>query len=171
MDRPLNATSNAAPPASGAGGRDTAQVIGRPPRILLGFLIAGSLLDLAAPAPNLPPGIQYGAGGALIAAGLGLFVWACLTMLRGGTNIPTCQPALRIVTHGPFRLSRNPIYLSMALVFLGAAAMIDSPPMFGLFAVWAVVMEWGVIRPEERYLAARFGEDYLTYRHRVRRWI
>lgn len=151
--------------------RETAGVIGRPPRILIVFVFVGVVLDLVIPAPFLPGGIQIVLSAILLPAGLGLFVWACLTMVRAETNIPTSKPALRIVRNGPYRLSRNPIYLSMAVTFLGIAVAVDGPWLLVLLPIWVAVIEWGVIRREERYLARRFGADYDVYRSRVRRWI
>ena len=167
----MNGTATSSSAQLGAAAREAAGVVARPPRILLGFILVGVALDLLWPRPFLPGWPQYAGGGGLVALGLALFVWACLTMRRAGTNIPTSRPTIRIVRHGPFRLSRNPIYLSMAMVFLGTAAMVDGAWLFALFPIWAVLMEWGVIRREERYLAARFGDDYLSYRRTVRRWI
>lgn len=159
----------------GAGARPGASagpaVVGRPPRILAGFLALGVALHIAFPMSVLPAPVRYWPGGALILAGLGLFFWACATMQRAGTNIPTCKPALKIVVHGPFRLSRNPIYLSMALFFLGVATAVGGLWLYALFPPWFALMEWGVIRREERYLAARFGNLYDDYRRALRRWI
>ena len=150
---------------------DSPRVVGRPPRILLGFIAAGIVLDLVWPMPFLPGALQYWLGGSSIVLGLALFAWACRALRQAGTNIPTCQPAIRIVGHGPYRLSRNPIYLSMATVFLGIATAVDGPWLFGLFLVWLPLMKWGVIRREEAYLDARFGDAYRAYKLTARRWL
>jgi protein-S-isoprenylcysteine O-methyltransferase Ste14 len=92
-------------------------------------------------------------------------------MLRGHASIPTNKPTDAIVAGGPFRFSRNPIYLSMILLQIGVGVWTKSLWFFVLAAISVALLTWGVIMREERYLEQKFGDKYLSYKSRVRRWI
>ncbi len=92
-------------------------------------------------------------------------------MVQGQASIPTNQPTDAIVKHGPFRLSRNPIYFSMILLQLGTGIWANSMWFLFLAAASAGLLMWGVISREERYLERKFGERYSSYKTEVRRWI
>jgi len=92
-------------------------------------------------------------------------------MVKAGTNVRPDLPSTAIVTGGPYRFTRNPMYLSLCLLNLGIGLMLrDLVPVF-LTLVLVAVLQTGVIVREERYLEAKFGEVYASYRRRVRRWI
>jgi protein-S-isoprenylcysteine O-methyltransferase Ste14 len=92
-------------------------------------------------------------------------------MRRAGTNVDPYEPATAIVTGGPYRFTRNPIYVGFTLVYVGISAFTNAlAPLMLLPAVFAV-MRRGVIEREERYLERKFGGEYLEYKGRVRRWI
>ncbi len=112
-----------------------------------------------------------GAGPAVIAVSLGLFSWAVYTMRSGDASIPTNEPTDAIVTRGAFRFSRNPIYVSMLLLQVGVGIWANSLWFLGLAAISAMLLSWGVISREEQYLERKFGEEYLAYKARVRRWL
>lgn len=150
---------------------DNPGVIVRPPRLYLAALGLGLTLDYFKPAPWLPMPVKYPVGLALIAAGLGLMAMAMARFKAAGTNVPTPQPATALVTEGPYRFSRNPIYLAMTLIFLGLAAASNSLWLLLLLPIVLLIMHYGVILREERYLAGKFGADYAAYRARVRRWL
>jgi protein-S-isoprenylcysteine O-methyltransferase Ste14 len=80
------------------------------------------------------------------------------------------EPTTRLVTSGPFQWSRNPNYLGACLAGLGGAIVFDSPWLIACTILAATILNWWMIRPEERYLTRVFGRDYETYRSRVRRW-
>ena len=151
--------------------RDTPGVIAPPPLILLGFVLLGLALDWLRPAAFLPSAVQYAVGAALIALALALAAAAIVCFTRAGTNVPTRQPATALVVAGPYRFSRNPIYVGMILLVLGIGVMVDSVWLIGLALPFAFVLRYGVIAREERYLAAKFGDAYRAYRERVRRWL
>jgi len=153
------------------GERDTAGVILHPPFLFLGGIAAGLLLDRLWPAAMLPGGLQYGLAGALILLGVGLFAPAALRFRRAGTNIPTNRPTTALVTDGPYRYSRNPIYVALVLAYTGIAIAIDSAWVLGLVAPILVVLRYGVIAREERYLERKFGAAYVAYKSGVRRWL
>jgi protein-S-isoprenylcysteine O-methyltransferase Ste14 len=151
--------------------RDTAGVIAPPPLILLGFLLAGLALDRLRPAAFLPSAAQYALGAALIAAAGALALSAFLRFFRAHTPIPTRHPTTTLVTTGPYRFSRNPIYTGMIALLLGIGVMVDSAWILAMAIPFALVLRFGVIAREERYLEAKFGDPYRAYRASVRRWI
>jgi len=153
------------------GMRDAPDVITHPPFLYLGGLFLGLALDWAWPQPFLPAPIQYGVGGALIAVSFVPAGWAFARFIGAGTNIPTNRPTTALVTSGPYRFSRNPIYVGMTLVYLGLALVIDSAWILAGIVPILLAMRYGVIAREERYLEAKFGELYRAYKSRVRRWL
>lgn len=92
-------------------------------------------------------------------------------MRRAGTNVDPREPTTAIVTGGPYRFTRNPLYVSMTLMYTGISALANALwPMLLLPGVLAV-MNKGVIEREERYLERKFGDEYLRYKAGVRRWV
>lgn len=107
----------------------------------------------------------------LLTLGLGLMAWTFLTFLRHRTTVNPYRGANTLCTAGPFRFSRNPIYLGDWLVLAGACLWIHSVwPLLFAPLIW-LILRYGVIRHEEAHLEAKFGEAYLVYCQRVRRWI
>jgi protein-S-isoprenylcysteine O-methyltransferase Ste14 len=151
--------------------RDNPGVIARPPLILLSFIALGLTLDWLMPAPFLPAAVQYGVGGVLIVLALALGIAAIVCFTRAGTNVPTYLPATALVAVGPYRFSRNPIYVAMILLVLGVGVMVDSVWIVALAVPFAIVLRYGVIAREERYLEDKFRDSYRAYRANVRRWI
>ena len=144
----------------------------RPPLLYLAALAAGLVIDHALALPVAMGEIWLRLGGvALLLAGAALMAWAIACFRRAGTNVPTVLPATALVTTGPYRFSRNPIYLGMTAIYIGLALAFASPwAILPLPAVLAV-MEFGVIRREECYLEEKFGDAYRAYRLGVRRWV
>ena len=151
--------------------KDHAGVIARPPVLYLGCLLAGLVLDILWPAPIVPSAIQFTVGPVLIVLGLVLAAAAMARFRAAGTTVPTSEPTTAIVTNGPYRISRNPIYVALSLIYAGIGITVDSPWIVGLLVPLLVVMEYGVIRREERYLTDKFGDDYRDYKAAVRRWL
>jgi len=149
---------------------DTAGVLARPPRVMLGFLLAGGALDLLAPGPALPEALRFAAGPALAALGVGLMTAAMGRFRRADTPVETCRTTRALVTEGPFAWSRNPIYLAGLLLYIGIA-LVAGPWTLALAVPFWAVLRYGVIAREERYLAARFGDAYAAYRATVPRWL
>lgn len=110
-------------------------------------------------------------GLALLLAGLVLIFWGIYTFARVKTGIIPLRPATRIVDHGPYRYTRNPMYSGMALAYFGGALMINSGWALLLLPIVMLAIYHLVIKREERYLSAAFPDDYGDYRKRVRRWI
>ena len=107
----------------------------------------------------------------LTVAGLALSLSAAATVLRHRTTLAPHHPVARLVTTGPFRISRNPMYTGLTIAYLGVALWIGTwwPIVLAPLAVLAMLR--GVILPEEAYLAERFGDEYARYRRAVRRWL
>ena len=155
--------------------KDNPGVIAPPPLILATALALGAVLDRVYPARIFGPGAgdvsRYVAAGVLIAAGLALMATFLSAFRQHGTNVPTYKPATALVTDGPYRFTRNPGYVSMFLVFAGIVLAADSVWLAILLVAFAIVIHFGVVAREERYLEGKFGEDYRRYKQKVRRWV
>jgi protein-S-isoprenylcysteine O-methyltransferase Ste14 len=150
---------------------DTAGVAVRPPVLYLATLVAGGLLDLVFPAPMPEFAFRLHVAAMVLILGAGLLVACFRRFSAAGTNVPTWMPTTALVTSGPYGVSRNPIYLGLTLVYLALALGYGSWWPIVLLAPVLIVMRYGVIGREERYLEAKFGDAYRAYRSSVRRWI
>jgi protein-S-isoprenylcysteine O-methyltransferase Ste14 len=151
--------------------RDNPGVIAPPPLIYLGPLVFGLLLNRRFPAPFLPRGLARLLGWPLLGGGLFLMVWFFRTMRRADTPVSPHKPVSSLVVEGPFRYTRNPGYLSLAMTYAGLACLANALWVILLLPVTLLVIQRGVIEREERYLERKFGEEYLRYKARVRRWV
>ncbi len=135
------------------------------------LLVAAFALEfgLAWPLPDFP--YRWTSGLVVVLVGIGLAAWAAWTMRRHDTSPMPWEPVAALVVRGPYRVSRNPIYLGDVLVMTGLGLMFGTT--WALLAAVAAMplATWTVIRHEEAYLAARFGESWAAYRARVRRWL
>lgn len=154
-------------------GRDHPGVIAPPPLIYLGFLLAGWGLGRLAGLPAIGGDAvaRVAVAGLLIGVGLALELWAIGAFRRRRTAVQPWKPSTALVAEGPYRFSRNPIYLGFAVTYLGLALALNSWLALALLVPCLLVVDRGVIAREERYLSAKFGASYDTYRGRVRRWI
>lgn len=155
----------------GVGENDAPGVIAKPPFIYLGFLALGLLLDWRWPYPLLPEPLQYILGAILFAFGMGMALASFRQFRRAGTSFDTQKPDTAILTGGPYRFSRNPIYIGLTSAYAGIGIAVDAPWVWVLLLPTLVVMHYGVITREERYLERKFGREYLDYKAGVRRWI
>jgi len=150
----------------------TAQVIVHPPLAWALAVIAGLALGWLAPLRFLPPAVPAGWLGALVfVLALALAAWAIVTITRAGSNVPTNRPTTTIVVRGPFRFTRNPIYLGMCLGLIGLAIACDELWLLIMLVPFWLVIRYGVVAREEAYLERQFGDVYRGYRARVRRWL
>lgn len=150
---------------------DHAGVVVPPPLIYVAFfLLAVGLQSIVALSP-LPAAPWRTVGLVLIAAWLGLFVSSLTRFWAAGTSVLPVRPSTALVVAGPYRLTRNPMYLGMLLLYAGIACWLGLvwPLLLAPLLVW--VMQRAVIQREERYLERKFGEAYRQYRARVRRWL
>jgi protein-S-isoprenylcysteine O-methyltransferase Ste14 len=142
-----------------------------PPLIYLVPLAVGAALDARRHTPFLPRRAARAIGWPLLGFGVALNAWFLKTIREADVPIRTDRPVPRLTTGGPFRYSRNPSYLALAMIYAGIAVLRNSLwVMLSLpFVVFVVQRE--VIGREERYLERAFGEEYRAYKRRVRRWI
>jgi protein-S-isoprenylcysteine O-methyltransferase Ste14 len=151
--------------------RDNAGVIAPPPLIYLGPLALGLLLNRKFRIPFLPRGVARALGWPLLGSGVLLMSWFVITMRRADTPMDPREPVSNLATDGPFRYTRNPAYLSMAMIYAGVSSLTNALSSILLLPAVLLVTQRGVIEREERYLERKFGEEYLDYKARVRRWV
>ena len=151
---------------------DTAQIIIRPPLAWGLAVIAGLALNWLMPLPFVPAAVPAGWVGAMVfALALALVGWAIATITLAGSNVPTNLPTTTIVGTGPYRFTRNPIYLGMVLGLIGLAIALNSLWLLLTLVPFALAIRYGVVAREEAYLERKFGDVYRRYRAHVRRWL
>ena len=150
--------------------RGTAGVIAPPPVIYLAFLGLGFAFERLMPGAELPGWAQW-IGAVVIVAGVALMISFELAFKRAGTDANPYRTSRALATDGPYRFSRNPAYLGMAITYVGITLAAEAPWALLMLAPATLVLQYGVIAREERYLERLFGEDYLTYKRTTRRWI
>ncbi len=150
---------------------DNANVVALPPLIVGGFFVLGLVIHFVYPVSVIPRSLGPWLGTPLILlAGL-IVVSAFRALRRGETTFDVRKSTTNIVSDGVFQYSRNPMYLSMLLLYVGLALLINSIWLLAETIPLAVVIQKGVIEREEQYLRWKFGGEYLRYKTRVRRWI
>lgn len=159
-------TSQSADRAPGAANPGLA----RPPAIYLIAIVVGLALQSAwpisfAPRPAMPVGLL------IVILAAALFVWSTRTFRSAHTPVAGNQPTTAVASAGPYRFSRNPIYLAFTVCQLGAAFCLNSVWLLVTLLPAIALMSFVVIPREERYLGLRFGEEYSRYRASVRRWL
>ena len=143
----------------------------RPPLVYLSSVLTGIVAHIAWPLPFLPPALALPVGSSLVVVAIALFSCSVRELWAAGTPVPGSKPTTAIVRTGPYRFSRNPIYLAFSVLHLGIAVWVDSPWLVATLMVTVAVMAIIVIPREERYLEARFGDEYRDYKAAVRRWL
>lgn len=151
--------------------KDIPGVIARPPLIYLSSLGLGVWLDYLWPSAAIPNPVQYVVGAALIVLGVTVLAIAMRQFRKAGTNVQTWKPTTALVTNGFYRFSRNPIYVALSLIYAGIGIAADNLWVLGLLIPLLAVIRYGVIALEERYLERKFGQEYLSYKASVRRWL
>src|SRR5262245_33462411 len=150
---------------------DNPNVLVFPPLLYSGTIVVSLLLHWFKPwylTHSWPVRIV---GIALIVGASGLGIWGEKALKRAGTNVNPMQPTLAIVSDGPYRFTRNPLYLALVGLYLGITLAVGTAwPLVFLIPV-LLVTHYGIIKREEKYLTGKFGEAYLTYMRSVRRWI
>ncbi|HEY3066080.1 MAG TPA: isoprenylcysteine carboxylmethyltransferase family protein [Methylomirabilota bacterium] len=143
----------------------------RPPVVVLASLLLGAVLTVAWPLPFFPGVLRLPVGGLLVAMAAGLFSYSIVQFRTAGTPVPGNKPTTAIVRTGPYRLSRNPIYLAFFALHLGLAICVNSFWLVATLIATVAVIAVIVVPREERYLTGRFGAEYLEYKASVRRWL
>jgi len=152
---------------------DTSGVRVLPPLIYAGLFLAGYAVHRFLPLRlwGDPPAALRLVGWGLILAGVLLAASAVMLFRRAGTTPNPTRPTTALVLHGPYRFTRNPMYVGLGLCYLGTALLVNSIwPLILLPGLIALVQRW-VIAPEEAYLERKFGAEYRSYRTQVRRWL
>lgn len=139
--------------------------------ILLFFLILGFLLGWIFPLRFLPNILGHIVGVIMVVIALSIGGSALMAMRKAHTSPNTNRPAATLVDSGVFRYCRNPIYLSMFLLYLAIAAFVNVVWLLLFFPIMFSLVDKMVVVREENYLERRFGDDYRRYRARVRRWV
>jgi protein-S-isoprenylcysteine O-methyltransferase Ste14 len=154
--------------------RDTAGVIAPPPLLALAVIVLGLLLDWLMPAYVLMVLLSWGTriilALELIVAGLALMIVAERAFRAAGTDVKPWKPSTAIVTTGAFAWLRNPMYVGGTAALFGLAVLLASDWMVVMTVVMALVLHFGVVKREERYLEAKFGDAYRSYKARVPRY-
>lgn len=151
------------------GEQDNAGVM-TPPRLIYGAgLLTGLGFDFLWPLPLLPDRGQYLVGFIMIGMSGAHVAWVLLEFSKARTSGDFRKPTTALITRGPFRLSRNPAYVSLSLLYAGIA--IDSVWVLGMLVPALIVTHFGVVVREERYLEGKFGEEFRRYKASVRRWL
>ena len=147
----------------GPSGPDVANLgLVRPPFIYLGSIALGLVLHLLWPARLVPPLVSTPVGAIVTVLAIALFVSAVRTLRAAGTPIPGNRPTTTIVRTGPYRFSRNPIYLAFSLVQLGLSLWVNSLALLITLIPAVALMALVVVPREERYLQVRFPSEYFV---------
>src|SRR5207249_1240479 len=150
---------------------DKPGVIAFPPLIwLIGAVISALVHFFVIRLPIMSYSACLVCGIALIILAPTLALWALVTMKAAGTNVAPAEPALTIVRGGPFRFTRNPMYLALCLLQVALGFFLNDWFTLLFVVPLALILHYGVILREERYLTAKFGEPYLQLKRQVRRW-
>jgi protein-S-isoprenylcysteine O-methyltransferase Ste14 len=164
-NKPKNASpSNVEPDVANLG-------LVRPPLIYLVSLAVGLLIQLVIPLPVLPRILAIPLGAFLVVLAIPLVSYSVEKFRAAGTPVPARKPTTTIVRTGPYRFSRNPIYLAFSLLQLGLAIWINTVWLLVTLAGAVALIHYVVIPREQQYLERKFGAQYLDYKTSVRRWL
>jgi protein-S-isoprenylcysteine O-methyltransferase Ste14 len=151
---------------------DNSNALVRPPIALLLAFVGGLAIDWLYPLRFVPANISVRwVGAAVFAAGLALALWAIATFRDAGTRVETYKATSTIVESGPYRFTRNPIYVAMFVGLIGLAIGFNSLWILAALVPFFLIIRFGVVAREEAYLERKFGGAYLAYKTRVRRWL
>ena len=151
---------------------DVPDIVVLPPVLVGGTLLIGVLIHYALWTVTLLPTVLARVLGVAIFISAGILAhFAHLAMKRVGTNVLPTQPTLALATDGPYRFSRNPLYIAALGVYLGVTLWVNglAPLLLMLPMTW--LLHWGIVLREERYLKSKFGDAYQSYQIAVRRWL
>jgi protein-S-isoprenylcysteine O-methyltransferase Ste14 len=154
--------------------QDHADVVVKPPLLFVAALLLGCLLSWIVP---LGPGLgsanarALATGGSLALVGLALFAVSVREFRRAGTSVVPGEPSTVLLEGGPYRYTRNPIYISFVIFYFGLAIVLTSAWMLVLLIPVLIILQRGVVEREEAYLQAKFGAAYGKYQARVPRWL
>ena len=151
---------------------DRPHVVIPPPIPWVFAVVVGLVAGRFSPLPFVPTIISHAwVGSVVFALAVALAVWAMVIMRRAGIEFDVHKPTTAIVENGPYRATRNPIYLGMFLGQVGIAIGFDNLWVLAMLVPFYFVIRNGVVAREEAYLERKFGTLYRNYKSRVRRWL
>ena len=142
-----------------------------PPLFFVIPLVAALALEWFVPTRVVGGPWRWIVGALLLAPGIAINLSGFMTQRRAGTDPIPFHPSTKIVAHGPYRFTRNPMYVGFTLMTLGLGVLFDSGWVLLAAALGLILVDRLVVVREERYLERKFGEEYLAYKRRVRRWL
>lgn len=145
----------------------------RPPVLFLAFIVLGITLNFIVKSVIFSEsnvGYGYIAGGLLILSGVSLIIWAAKTFWKFGETPHHGKPIHKIIASGPFKFTRNPIYLSFVSIYIGLSIIINTYWLLLFLPLLLIILYYDVILREEEYLEKEFKEEYVSYKSQVRRW-
>jgi protein-S-isoprenylcysteine O-methyltransferase Ste14 len=151
---------------------DVPDIMVLPPVLVGGMLLMGVLIHYSLWTVTLLPTVLARVLGVVVFISAGVLAhFAHLALKRVGTNVLPTQPTLALATDGPYRFSRNPLYIAAIGVYLGVTLWVNglAPLLLVLPMTW--LLHWGIVLREERYLKSKFGNAYQSYQITVRRWL
>jgi protein-S-isoprenylcysteine O-methyltransferase Ste14 len=153
---------------------DRARIFAPPPLIALICILLGfAAKDFVSPLPlsSTKTNLQVSAGAALVAFAVAIVASCRRAFVQRGTHLNPYRPTKAIVTDGVYGLSRNPIYVAFLLIVLSFVPFTNSLWFIGSAILTVLLLQFGVVTREEKYLHEKFGAEYDEYCQRVRRWI
>jgi protein-S-isoprenylcysteine O-methyltransferase Ste14 len=153
---------------------DTPNVRFPPPTLYLAGFLIGYLLHRTVGGDDVAPERRdavWTAGVVVIAAGVALIAWAVTWFRRRRTTLIPMRASAAMVDEGPYRFTRNPMYVGLSAIYTGATLMAGYLWPLAALPLVLVGVRWLIVEREERYLERRFGDDYRAYKARVRRWL
>ncbi len=150
---------------------DHAGVVAPPPLIFLFSILLGLGFNTLWPVEIFPQAVEFPVGMFIVVVAVVIFAFSVRKFIKADTPLPPYKPTVLIVRTGPYRYSRNPIYLSMTLLQIGIGIWADNVWILVMLIPALCTMHYGVIAREEKYLEKKFGDEYMNYKRSVRRWI
>jgi protein-S-isoprenylcysteine O-methyltransferase Ste14 len=150
---------------------DNPGVVARPPLLYGGAFLVVLVFRWLWPMPIFGHVVALWPGLMFVVLGVGIAIWGRRTLQTAGTNVNPALPATAIVNSGPFRFSRNPLYLALTLLYFGLTLAFNTWWGIVVLVPLLIIMHRGVVLREERYLEQKFGETYRQYRSKVRRYL
>ena len=152
-------------------GNDAPNVKIIPPLVYLAGIIIGFLATIGLPTRVVPNSVAWTVGGILTFCGADLAGSALFKFKDVGTTVRPDHAASTLVITGPYELTRNPMYLGLVMVNLGLSFLIGNWWNIILLPLLLLIIQEYIIKKEEKYLVRKFGQQYIDYSHRVRRWL
>jgi protein-S-isoprenylcysteine O-methyltransferase Ste14 len=134
-------------------------------------LVAALTLHHFLPLPIATRALAVAIGAAFSVFGIGIAAWGRITLVKGGTHVNPYKPTTSIISGGPFVFTRNPLYVGLQSLFIGLSLLVGTWWGLVLFVPAFLVLHHGVVLREEAYLERKFGQVYLSYKSKTRRWL